>query len=155
MRNTVCIGLMALTATAAMAQSKPRRPAPKAPPAAAVSVPAPAALSIPAVPQPAQNAPACEALARTVELNLKTLGVDYANSGMTKAAAQATQVANETANDLAILKINLDLLVANRCPAWGRPVGLMNYGGSALSCAKALPADKAAKCDQDSWKAAF
>jgi hypothetical protein len=106
------------------------------------------------IPPPPAN-PACDALNRTVELNLKGLGQDYANATLTKSAAQATQVANETANDLAILKINLDLLSANRCSPWTRPVGLMNYGGAAIACAKAAPADKPAQCDQDSWKAAF
>ena len=64
-------------------------------------------------------------------------------------------MANETANDLAILKINLDLLASNRCAPWTRPVGPMNYGGAALACAKAKPADKAQICDQDNWQAAF
>lgn len=155
MRNALCIAVVLLTATSAAAQSRntarTRRVAP-APAAAPAPSPAPAPMTAP--PAPANTA-ACEALTRTVELNLKTLGQDYANASQTKSAPQATQVANETANDLAILKINLDLLVANRCAPWTRPVGLMNYGGAALACAKAQPAEKAAMCDQDSWKAAF
>ena len=156
MRRALCIGIVLLTATSAAAQSTAQRrprPAPRAAPAAAPpATPAPAPIVIP--PPPANTA-ACDALSRTVELNLKTLGQDYANATLTKGAAQATQVANETANDIAILKINLDLLSANRCTPWTRPVGMMNYGGSALACAKAAPADKPAQCDQDAWKAAF
>lgn len=153
MRYALCIAAVLLTATSAVAQSRTTRTRRPAPPAAA---PAPAPAPAPmAVPSPPANTGACEALNRTVELNLKTLGQDYANASQTKSAPQATQVANETANDLAILKINLDLLVANRCAPWTRPVGLMNYGGAALACAKAQPADKPALCDQDSWKAAF
>ena len=148
MRNALCIAAMLLTATAAAAQSNPPRGA-----APQRSTPAPSPPPAPVAP-PVNNS-ACEAIARTVELNLKTLGQDYADADLTKSAAQATQVANETANDLAILKINLDLLAANRCTPWSRPVGLMNYGGAALACARAVPADKAALCDQDSWKAAF
>jgi len=156
MRHALCLGLILLTATSAAAQStaqKRPRPAPRAAPAAAA--PAPPAPAPIVIPPPPANAAACEALNRTVELNLKTLGQDYANATQTKSAAQATQVANETANDIAILKINLDLLSANRCAPWTRPVGLLNYGGSALACAKAAPADKPAQCDQDAWKAAF
>ncbi len=152
MRQALCIGIVLLTATSAVAQTAQRRPAPRPAPRAAPAAPAPPA---PIVIPPPANTAACEAIGRTVELNLKSLGQDYANAAMTKTAAQATQVANETANDIAILKINLDLLSANRCSPWTRPVGMMNYGGSALACAKALPADKPAQCDQDSWKAAF
>ncbi len=157
MRHALCIGIVLLTATSAVAQStRPRpapRPAPRAAPAAAT--PAPPAPAPIVIPPPPANTAACDAISRTVELNLKTLGQDYANATLTKGAAQATQVANETANDIAILNINLGLLVANRCSPWTRPVGMLNYGGSALACAKAAPADKPAQCDQDDWKAAF
>lgn len=153
MRHALCIAVVLLTAMLAAAPSSAQqrpRPAPRAAPAPALPVPAPLV-----IPPPPANAAACAAISRTVELNLKSLGQDYANATLTKSAAQATQVANETANDIAILKINLDLLSANRCSPWTRPVGLLNYGGSALACAKAAPADKPALCDQDSWKAAF
>jgi hypothetical protein len=158
MRRALCIGFVLLTATSAVAQSttqrRPRATPRAAPAAAAPAPPAPAAAPI-VIPPPPANTAVCEAISRTVELNLKTLGQDYANATLTKSAAQATQVANETANDIAILKINLDLLTANRCSPWTRPVGVMNYGGAALACAKAAPADKPAQCDQDAWKAAF
>ena len=157
MRHALCIGIVLLTATSAVAQSTGQRwprAAPRPAPAAAPAPPSPAPTPI-IIPPPPANAAACEAINRTVELNLKTLGQDYANATQTKSAAQATQVANETANDIAILNINLSLLSANRCAPWSRPVGMMNYGGSALACAKAAPADKPALCDQDGWKAAF
>jgi hypothetical protein len=158
MRQALCIGIILLTATSAVAQSTARRrprPTPRAAPAAASPAPpSPAAAPI-VIPPPPANAAACDAINRTVELNLKSLGQDYANATLTKGAAQAAQVANETANDIAILKINLDLLSANRCSPWIRPVGMMNYGGAALDCVKAAPADKPAQCDQDAWKAAF
>lgn len=152
MRHALCIGIVLLTATSAVAQSNAqRRPRPAPRPAPAAVSPAPPSPA----PAPPANTAACEAISRTVELNLKSLGQDYANTALTKGAQQAAQVANETANNIAILKINIDLLSANRCSPWTRPVGVMNYGGAALACAKAAPADKAALCDQDDWKAAF
>ena len=156
-QRLLCIGIVLLTATSAVAQSTAQRrprPAPRPAAAAAPAPPAPAPVPI-IIPPPPANTAVCDAISRTVELNLKTLGQDYANATLTKGAAQATQVANETANDIAILNINLGLLTANRCSPWVRPVGMMNYGGSALACAKAAPADKPAQCNQDDWKAAF
>lgn len=158
MRHALCIGIVLLTATSAVAQStaqKRPRPTPRAAPAATSPAPPSPAPAPIVIPPPPANTAACDAINRTVELNLKSLGQDYANATLTKGAAQAAQVANETANDIAILKINLDLLNANRCSPWTRPVGMMNYGGSALACANAATADKPAQCDLDGWKAAF
>lgn len=156
MRKTLFILLAALVATSAAAQTKPRK-APAKPAAKTAPAPTPPPVMFPNLPPPPPpaNAPICDALNRTVELNLKALSGDYADSTTARAAAQAAQVSSQTANDLAVLNMNLGLMNANSCKPFGRPVGLMNYSEAALACAQAAPADRAAKCDKAEWKASF
>jgi hypothetical protein len=151
------IVLASLVATSALAQTKPRKAPAKAPAKAAKAAPQPPPMMTVPLPPPAPppNAAQCEAVARTAELNLKALSGDYADSTLAKSAGQSAQVSAQTANDLAVLKMNLDLLNVNHCPTWTRPVGVMNYADAALACANAAPAERADKCDKASWKASF
>lgn len=113
-----------------------------------------ALLGSPAAAQTTTPSPACKAFAQMVDANLK--GISYTKaSSYARSAPQATQLAAELQNDIAFLKINLDLMAANKCPMPTRPVSDIMYAVSASECALAQmksDPDKDAKCDRSKWQ---
>lgn len=98
--------------------------------------------------------PTCKAFAQMVDANLKGISFTKASS-YARSAPQATQLAAELQNDIAFLKINLDLMAANKCPMPTRPVSDMMYALPASECALAQmrsDPDKDAKCDRSKWQ---
>jgi hypothetical protein len=70
----------------------------------------------------------------------------YANS-----APQATQLATEIANELAIVKINLDLMRDHNCPMPKVPVVPETYANAARTCVAAKEGSREALCNRARW----
>jgi len=114
-------------------------------------------MPVPTMAQPAAGATSgtCAILTRAYVANLKALSYETFAAGTARSAPQATQLATEKANTLALIQLNLDLIIANRCPAPTAPVSTVTYAEGALTCALAEmkgEADKDAKCNRDTWK---
>lgn len=100
----------------------------------------------------AQAAPpsACKALSGEVVKLRKELSSQRYGS-LARSAPQATQLATEMANTLAMMKMNLDLMTAHRCAMPTEPIRTSTYMLGALECSIASPADSKEKCDESKW----
>lgn len=109
--------------------------------------------------QPAAPAGPCRALALAVDSGLKDLAYTRFGSNA-RSAPQATQVATEQQNRIAMIGLNLNLMAAHRCPMPTTPISEMTYSLNALQCVTAELDDalgkgdgsKVAKCNRADWK---
>lgn len=111
-------------------------------------------LSSPVLAQTAAPSSTCKALALSVDAYRKDLSVKEYTS-FARSAPQASQLAAEIANILTMMKMNLDLMGAHRCPMPTEPVATATYMVPAMECATAGlkdEPDKEAKCDRSKWK---
>lgn len=101
--------------------------------------------------------PACKALNAEVMTLRKELS-DQKWTSYAQSAPQATQLATEMANTLAMMKMNLDLMSAHRCPMPTEPISTTTYMAAALQCSTATirkEEDKDVKCDRATWLVTF
>jgi hypothetical protein len=95
----------------------------------------------------AKDCKALEAAVVTAHQDISILdSTSYAIS-----APQATQLATEIANKLAIVKINLDLMRDHNCPMPTVPVVPETYASAARACATAKEGSREQLCDRAHW----
>lgn len=98
--------------------------------------------------------PLCRALMAEYEGGSKQLSY-YAFGYSSRSAPQATQLATEKANTLALMQLNLALMAGSRCPLPTRPASEGDYALPALECATAglqgAEAERDLKCDRSKW----
>lgn len=132
MRNSISFAIMALcmTASPALAQTKPATPTPPA--------------------------GACAQLMNEYDGASKDLAANYASSVGDNSAPRATLRAMEDANTLTAARIALDLMRDNRCPLPKIVPNYIWYLNDALTCTtdrmKAGAGQSPASCDRANWK---
>lgn len=77
----------------------------------------------------------CARLAAAVSTNTRNLAYIHARGFLDRSAAQGTERASEEGAILALLKVNLDLMAANRCPMPTTPITRGGYMDGAAACA--------------------
>lgn len=100
----------------------------------------------------------CRGLALAVESGLKDLSYTRFASNA-RSAPQATQLAAEQQNRIALIGLNLTLMSAHRCPMPTAPISDMTYSLNALQCVTAEldealgkgDGSRAAKCRRLDW----
>lgn len=110
-------------------------------------------LAVLARPAFAQVSP-CETLSAAVDDQIKKAASTFAEGITDNSAPRATMRELQIANSLSLVRINLDLMVQNKCPARKSPVDPMIYLSDALACEVALQkGDKEpAACKRDTWQ---
>ena len=110
-------------------------------------------LALLARPAFAQTSP-CETLSAAVEDQIKKAASTFAEGITDNSAPRATMRELQIANSLSLARINLDLMVQNKCPPRKSPVDPMVYLNDALACELALQkGDKdPAACKRDTWQ---
>ncbi|HEY3695793.1 hypothetical protein [Phenylobacterium sp.] len=97
----------------------------------------------------------CAALGRAVDLGLKRLGEHQAERTVARLATQAAQAATDSATEIAMIGINIDLMQTHHCPMPTAPVSEDLYLLPATTCATATvnrAPDKDQACDRSKWR---
>lgn len=100
----------------------------------------------------AQNT--CTALADAVEWQLKNAAQNRVEGIGDNSAPRAALREAKTANSLALIQLNLQLMVINKCPARTKPLDPNFYFGDAAECStQLLRGNKdTAACNLKDWK---
>ncbi len=110
-----------------------------------------AAVVLMASPAAAQAPGQCSKFAEAIETGQRNLAYTHARSFADDTVEQASHRAAQEANVLALIRLNVDLAMQNRCPAPPAPITRGGYEAYAKACTRAKgDADIAAKCS--GWK---
>ena len=108
------------------------------------------------------DATACSALKTQIERGEKSLSYDDVLVTMEDSAPRATFRAIQMSNDLEIIRANLAILDAHRCPAYPHPISTIRYNLAAILCRTAelkaaianttgQPPVAMPECNRDAW----
>lgn len=92
----------------------------------------------------------CKALSAEVVSLRKGLS-SRLHGSFPNSAPQATQLATEMANTISLMKLNLDLMSAHRCPMPTEPISTDTYVIAVKACLLSPDDERREKCDEANW----
>lgn len=95
--------------------------------------------------------PACGKFDEAIQTGAKNLAWLHANKLTQSTAIEASQIAADEANAIALMRLNVELMVAAKCPLPAQPITRGAYVASARACLQRKEGVEDILCNRQLW----